>query len=98
MWARQAIEATPSSAYSMAKAGLHALTQHLALELAHANIRVNPVSAAVVETPIFEAFIPKIRVTQPYRASMDFTRLDGSEGLRRWPRWPVFYCPTGRLG
>lgn len=40
MWARQAIEATPSSAYSMAKAGLHALTQHLALELAHANIRV----------------------------------------------------------
>jgi NAD(P)-dependent dehydrogenase (short-subunit alcohol dehydrogenase family) len=26
MWARQAIEATPSAAYSMAKAGLHALT------------------------------------------------------------------------
>ena len=34
MWARQAIKATPSSAYSMAKAGLHALTQHLAMELA----------------------------------------------------------------
>jgi NAD(P)-dependent dehydrogenase (short-subunit alcohol dehydrogenase family) len=62
MWARQAIEATPSSAYSMAKAGLHALTQHLALELAHANIRVNAVSPAVVETPIFEAFIPKDQV------------------------------------
>lgn len=27
MWARQAIGATPSSAYSMAKAGLHALTK-----------------------------------------------------------------------
>lgn len=26
MWARQAVEATPSSAYSMAKAGLHAMT------------------------------------------------------------------------
>ena len=26
MWAKQAIKATPSSAYSMAKAGLHALT------------------------------------------------------------------------
>ena len=62
MWARQAIEATPSSAYSMAKAGLHALTQHLALELAHAHIRVNAVSPAVVETPIFEAFIPKDQV------------------------------------
>src|SRR4051812_46350426 len=33
MWARQAIQATPSSAYSMAKAGLHAFTQHLAMEL-----------------------------------------------------------------
>jgi NAD(P)-dependent dehydrogenase (short-subunit alcohol dehydrogenase family) len=43
----------------MAKAGLHAVTQHLALELAHANIRANAISPAVVETPIFEAFIPK---------------------------------------
>ena len=34
MWAKQAIKATPSSAYSMAKAGLHSLTQHLAMELA----------------------------------------------------------------
>src|SRR5215475_5744760 len=34
MWAHQAIKATPSSAYSMAKAGLHSLTQHLAMELA----------------------------------------------------------------
>lgn len=34
MWAKQAIKATPSSAYSMAKAGIHALTQHLAMELA----------------------------------------------------------------
>ena len=57
MWARQAIKATPSSAYSMAKAGLHALTQHMAMELAQANIRVNAVSPAVVKTPIYEAFI-----------------------------------------
>ena len=62
MWAKQAIEATPSSAYSMAKAGLHSLTQHLAMELASAGIRVNAVSPAVVETPIFEAFIPKAEV------------------------------------
>lgn len=58
MWAKQAVEATPSSAYSMAKAGLHSLTQHLAMELAQHKIRVNAVSPAVVETPIYEAFIP----------------------------------------
>lgn len=57
MWAKQAIKATPSSAYSMAKAGLHALTQHMAMELADYNIRVNAVSPAVVKTPIYEAFI-----------------------------------------
>ncbi len=43
MWAHQAIAATLSSAYSMAKAGLHSLTQHLAMELAPHGIRVNAV-------------------------------------------------------
>lgn len=57
MWAHQAVLATPSSAYSMAKAGLHALTQHLAMELAQYQIRVNVVAPAVVETPIYGAFI-----------------------------------------
>lgn len=57
MWAKQAVAATPSSAYSMAKAGLHALTQHLAMELAADGIRVNAVSPAVVKTPIYGAFI-----------------------------------------
>lgn len=57
MWAKQAIKATPSSAYSMAKAGLHALTQHMAMELAEHSIRVNAVAPAVVKTPIYKAFI-----------------------------------------
>jgi NAD(P)-dependent dehydrogenase (short-subunit alcohol dehydrogenase family) len=67
MWARQAIAATPSSAYSMAKAGLHALTQHLAMELAPKRIRANAVSPAVVETPIYEGFIPKAEVASALR-------------------------------
>ncbi len=53
MWAKQAVKATPSSAYSMQKAGLHSLTQHLAMELADYNIRVNAVSPAVVDTPVY---------------------------------------------
>lgn len=62
MWAQQAIGATPSSAYSMAKAGLHALTKNLAIELGGHGIRVNAVSPAVVHTPIYEGFIPKEEV------------------------------------
>ena len=54
MWAKQAIKATPSSAYSMQKAGLHSLTQHLAMELSEYGIRVNAVSPAVVETPVYD--------------------------------------------
>jgi NAD(P)-dependent dehydrogenase (short-subunit alcohol dehydrogenase family) len=61
MWAHQAVRATPSSAYSMAKAGLHALTQHLAMELAGAGVRVNAVAPAVVDTPVYEAFVPRER-------------------------------------
>lgn len=59
MLAHQAMAATPSSAYSVAKSGLHSLTQHLAMELAPHGIRVNTVAPAVVRTPIYEAFIPK---------------------------------------
>ncbi|MCI3221195.1 SDR family NAD(P)-dependent oxidoreductase [Streptomyces sp. NP-1717] len=59
MWAHQAVAATPSSAYSMAKAGLHSLTQHVGMELAPYGIRANAVAPAVVRTPIYEEFIPK---------------------------------------
>jgi NAD(P)-dependent dehydrogenase (short-subunit alcohol dehydrogenase family) len=64
MWAKQAVKATPSSAYSMAKAGLHSLTQHLAMELADHNIRVNAVSPAVVHTPIYGEFIDPDKIEE----------------------------------
>ena len=57
MWASQAIGATPSSAYSASKAGVHALTRNLAIELANDRIRVNTVAPAVVETPVYETFM-----------------------------------------
>ncbi len=72
MWAKQAIKATPSSAYSMAKAGLHSLTQHMAMELAEHNIRVNAVSPAVVKTPIYEAFIEPEKVDEALARFDDF--------------------------
>lgn len=62
IWAQQAIGATPSSAYTLAKGGLHALTRDLALELAPHQIRVNTVAPAVVATPIFKRFVPEDQI------------------------------------
>jgi NAD(P)-dependent dehydrogenase (short-subunit alcohol dehydrogenase family) len=39
----------------MQKAGLYSLTQHLAMELAGNNIRVNAVSPSVVATPAYDS-------------------------------------------
>ncbi len=64
MWAKQAVKATPSSAYSMAKAGLHSLTQNLAMELADDSIRVNAISPAVVVTPVFSSFIEQDKIEE----------------------------------
>ena len=72
MWAHQAIKATPSSAYSMAKSGLHSLTQHLAMELAEHGIRINAVAPAVVETPIYSAFIKPDEVHEALQGFNDF--------------------------
>ncbi|MEW2482886.1 SDR family oxidoreductase [Mycobacterium sp. NPDC049093] len=59
MWAHQAIGITPSSGHSMQKAGLHALTHNLAIELAGHKIRVNAVAPAAVKTPALERWVPK---------------------------------------
>jgi NAD(P)-dependent dehydrogenase (short-subunit alcohol dehydrogenase family) len=72
MWGKQAVKITPSSAYSMAKAGLHSLTQHLAMELAEHKIRVNTVSPAVVITPIYNRFIKPEKVEETLATFNEF--------------------------
>lgn len=62
MWALQAVGATPSSAYSVANAGVHQMVRNLALELADNKIRINAVAPAVVETPVYDTFIPADQV------------------------------------
>ena len=57
MWASTRSPATPTSAYSAARASRHALTKNLALELAPENIRINTVALAFVETPAYERFL-----------------------------------------
>jgi len=57
IWAMQGIAATPSSAPSMAKGGIHSLTRALAIELAPDRIRVNAIAPGVVETPLFDPLL-----------------------------------------
>lgn len=64
LWATQAIGLTPSSAYSAAKAGVHALTRNLAMEFAKDRIRVNCVAPAVVETPVYGTFLTPAQVAE----------------------------------
>lgn len=72
MWAIQAVEATPSAAYSAAMAGRHALTRNLAVEFAKDNIRVNAVAPAVVETPIYNTFMSEEEVAEVLPTFNDF--------------------------
>lgn len=71
MWAHQAVKATPSTAYSMAKAGIHSMTQHLAMELGEHGIRVNAIAPAVVITPIYGAFIDPDKVEDTLTETFD---------------------------
>jgi NAD(P)-dependent dehydrogenase (short-subunit alcohol dehydrogenase family) len=82
MWAHQAIAATPSSAYSVAKGGLHALTRNLAMELAPHQIRVNAVAPAVVATPIYERFVPADKLEETLHSFDGFHPL-GRTGTAR---------------
>jgi len=77
MWALDAIATTPTSAYSAAQAGRHALTKNLAIELAADDIRVNAVALAFVETPAYERFM------SPEEAQAVLESVDGFHPLGR---------------
>lgn len=72
MWAHQAVKATPSSAYSMQKAGLHSLTQNLAMELADDGIRANAVAPAVVLSTIYKSFIEESQIEETLKGFNEF--------------------------
>jgi len=71
MWGLQALKATPSSAYSMQKAALHALTKNLAIELGEFGIRANAVAPAVVLSDIYQSFIPKDEIESALQGFKD---------------------------
>ncbi len=77
MWAVDAVSTTPTSAYSAAQAGRHALTKNLAIELAPHAIRVNTVALAFVETPAYERFL------SPEEAQTVLDAVDGFHPLGR---------------
>lgn len=54
-WSKHAIKGSPTSTYSMAKAGIHAFTQQAAMELAESKIRVNAIAPGVVETNVLNS-------------------------------------------
>lgn len=80
--ARQAIETVQASAYSMAKIGLDAMTKHVAAELAENGIRINSVAPGIVETRIFERFIPGEQLDGALKNFNDFHPL-GRNGTPR---------------
>lgn len=59
VWAHQGARDFASSVFSATKGAIESLTHSLAVELASHGVRVNAVSPGVVETPIYETFLPK---------------------------------------
>ncbi len=57
--AARALPGPGCAVYAATKGAVETLTRSLAVELAPAGVRVNAVSPAMVETPIYEAFMPK---------------------------------------
>ena len=95
MWAERAVMATPSSAYSAANAGVHAMVRNLAVELAGFKIRVNAVAPAVVETPVYGTFLSPEEVKNVLPSFNSFHPL-GRIGQPRTSSPPSCFSPRTR--
>jgi NAD(P)-dependent dehydrogenase (short-subunit alcohol dehydrogenase family) len=97
MWAVDAVATTPTSAYSAAQAGRHALTKNLALELAAEGIRVNTVALAFVETPAYERFMSAEQASEVLESVHAFHPL-GRHGVPRDVVEAVLFLAGPRAG
>jgi NADP-dependent 3-hydroxy acid dehydrogenase YdfG len=98
MWAHQAIAATPSSGYSVAKGGLHALTHNLALELGPHHIRSmrSPRPSSPPRSTSASSRLTSSR--RPCIASTACTRWAGPAPPATWPTPSPSCCPRPPAG
>jgi NAD(P)-dependent dehydrogenase (short-subunit alcohol dehydrogenase family) len=98
MWAHQAIGLTPSAGHSMQKAGLHALTHNLAIELAGHKIRVNAVARQPSKPPLSRSGSRRTRSTPRLTPSHRFIPWDESAPPPTSPTPSPFCSPTMQAG
>jgi len=74
-WSENVVKGMPTSAYSAAKAGLHALTKHLAVELAPENIRVNAIAPGLFVTNVLNDVVGLEKVEETYTSLLGLNPL-----------------------
>ncbi|UOE49403.1 SDR family oxidoreductase [Mucilaginibacter sp. SMC90] len=74
-WSDNVVKGMPTSAYSVAKAGLHALTKHLAVELAPENIRVNAIAPGLFVTNVLNDVVGVDKVEETYNSLLSLNPL-----------------------
>lgn len=67
-WSENVVKGMPTSAYSVAKAGLHALTKHMAVELAPENIRVNAIAPGLFVTNVLNEVVGAEKAEETYNS------------------------------
>jgi NAD(P)-dependent dehydrogenase (short-subunit alcohol dehydrogenase family) len=82
----------------MQKAGLHALTKNLAIELGGHGIRVNSVAPAVTVTPLFGAFIDPDKIEETLTAGFNAFHPIGRVGRPRDIANHIVFLLSDRAG